>query len=198
MQISAALLIFVATIATSLLALFGAPQLLERCLFRPYFLLRRRRYETVVLSGFVLGDLPHLLFNMVTFYFFAFDLERLIGTVSFIVLYLLGLLVSKLGTRDKHRTNPDYASLGASGAISAVLLTAILYSPYQSLLLLPIPVPIPAPLYAIGFLAYSYYAGKNERGNINHDAHLGGAVTGLVFVAFTAPWLYAEFFDALL
>src|SRR5687768_1253423 len=72
MQISGALLIFVATIATSLLALFGAPQVLERSLFRPYWLLRQREYHTVITSGLVHADLAHLLFNMVTFYFFAF------------------------------------------------------------------------------------------------------------------------------
>ena len=196
MQISGALLIFVATIATSLVALFGTPQLLDRCLFRPYFLVRRRRYETLFTSGLVHADLMHLLFNMVTFYFFAFGLERIIGTISFVILYLLGLLLSHLGTWYKHQNNPEYASLGASGAISAVLFAAIIYLPDMKLMILPIPIPIPAPLYALGYLAYSYYASKNETGRINHDAHLGGALTGLAFVALTDPGRYPAFFDA--
>ena len=197
MQITGALIIFVATIATSLLALFGAPQLLDRSLFRPYWLLRRREYDTLIMSGFVHADLVHLLFNMMTFYFFAFDLERRIGTTSFVVLYILGLVFSHLGTWYKHRDHPEYASLGASGAISAVLLAAILYSPYGSMYILPLPVPIPSPLFALAYLAYSYYASKNPVGRINHDAHLGGALTGLVFVALTAPELYPAFFQAL-
>jgi membrane associated rhomboid family serine protease len=197
MQITGALIIFVATIATSLLALFGAPQLLDRSLFRPYWLLRRREYDTLIMSGFVHADLVHLLFNMMTFYFFAFDLERRIGTTSFVVLYILGLVFSHLGTWYKHRDHPEYASLGASGAISAVLLAAILYSPYGSMYILPLPVPIPSPLFAVAYLAYSYYASKNPVGRINHDAHLGGALTGLVFVALTAPELYPAFFQAL-
>jgi membrane associated rhomboid family serine protease len=114
-----------------------------------------------------------------------------------VVLYLAGLLLSHLGTWYKHRDKPEYASLGASGAISAVLFAAILYSPGQSLYILPIPFPIPAPLFAIGYLAYSYYASKHQTGRINHDAHLGGALTGLVFVALTDPQLYPAFFDAL-
>jgi membrane associated rhomboid family serine protease len=196
MQISGALLILVTTIATSLVALFGAPRLLDRSLFRPYWLLRRRQYDTVVMSGFVHADLTHLLFNMVTFYSFGFGLERRIGTTSLVLLYVVGLLLSHLGTWYKQRNNPEYASLGASGAISAILFAAILYSP-GPLLILPIPFPIPAPLFAIGYLAYTYYASKNQTGRINHDAHLGGALTGLAFVALTDPGRYPAFFAAL-
>ena len=97
-QVSAALVIFVATIAISLIGLFGAPKLVERSLFRPYWFLRRKQYDTVIMSGFVHADLMHLIFNMMTFYFFAFPLERYIGTVRFVVLYLAGLLISHAGT----------------------------------------------------------------------------------------------------
>jgi membrane associated rhomboid family serine protease len=197
MQISGALLIFATTIATSLIALFGSPRLLERSLFRPYWFLRRRQYDTVIMSGFVHADLFHLLFNMLTFYFFGFQLERRLGTTSFVVLYVAGLLLSHLGTWYKHRNNPEYACLGASGAISAVLFAAILYFPYQSLMIIPIPIPIPAPLFAVLYLGYTYWASKNQTGRINHDAHLGGALTGLAFVALTDPGRYPDFFDAL-
>jgi membrane associated rhomboid family serine protease len=197
MQISGALLIFAATIATSLIALFGSPRLLDRCLFRPYFFLRRQQYETVFTSGLVHGDLMHLFFNMMTFYFFAFDLEATIGTLSFLVLYLAALVVSHLGTWYKHRNDLQYASLGASGAISGVLFAAILYNPYGSLMIFPIPINIPAPLFAILYLAYTYWESRIQRGNINHDAHLGGALTGLAYVALTEPGQYRAFFDAL-
>jgi membrane associated rhomboid family serine protease len=198
LQVSAALVIFVVTIAVSLIGLFAAPKLIERSLFRPYWFLRRKQYDTLITSGLVHADLMHLLFNMMTFYFFAFALERTIGTVPFLVLYLAGLVISHAGTYFKQRRNPEYACLGASGAISAVLFAAIVYAPDQSIMILPIPIPIPAPLFAVLYLAYTYYAAKHPHGRINHDAHLGGAITGLLFVALTEPRAYSYLLQSIL
>lgn len=192
MQISFALIIFVLTIVVSLVALYGSPRLLQNSVFRPYWLRRRREYHTVITSGLVHADLMHLIFNMMTFYFFGFQLERYIGPIRFLVLYVAGLLISHAGTYWKQRNNPEYACLGASGAISALLFASIVFFPEQRLIILPIPIPIPAPLYAIGYLAYSYYAAKNPQGRINHDAHLGGALTGLLFVALVQPSAYGN------
>jgi membrane associated rhomboid family serine protease len=189
---SVALVIFVATLAASLLGLFAAPKIIERSLFRPYYFLRRRQYDTIVTSGFVHADLPHLIFNMVTFWFFAFPLEKEIGPVRFALLYFLGLVVSDAGTYFKHRNDPQYASLGASGAISAVLFAAIVYFPWMKLFIIPIPLPIPAPLFAVAYVAYSWWSARQARGRINHDAHLGGALFGLVFVLLTDPAAYGR------
>ena len=191
LQLTGALIIFVATIVISLIG-FSSPQFLDRSLFRPYWLLRRKQYDTVVMSGFVHADFMHLLFNMMTFYFFGFQLERYIGTAMFVVLYLVGLLISHAGTYYKQRRNPEYASLGASGAISAVLFAAIVYFPQMSLYVMFIPIPIPAPLFAVAYLAYTVYASRQARGRINHDAHLSGALTGLAFVAVTDPQAVAR------
>jgi membrane associated rhomboid family serine protease len=114
-----------------------------------------------------------------------------------LVLYFVGLLMSQVQTYYKHRDNPEYATLGASGAISAVLFAAVVYMPTNSLFIFPIPVPIPAPLFAVGYLAYTWWASKNARGRINHDAHLGGALTGLAFVALFDPGAYARAASAL-
>lgn len=189
--------IFLITIVASLIGLYSSPRLLDRSLFRPYWLLRRQQYATIVASGFMHADLMHLIFNMMTFYFFAFALESYIGTTWFLVLYFAGLLVSHGGTWLKQRNNPEYACLGASGAISAVLFAAIVYFPEQSLFIIPFPVPIPAPLFAVGYLAYTYYASKHPHGRVNHDAHLGGALTGLVFVALATPDAYGYLFRSL-
>ncbi len=183
-------IIFLATIGTSLVGLFMAPGVIEKSLFRPYWLLRKKQYDTIYMSGFVHADLGHLLFNMVTFYFFAFPMERVLGTGCFIALYVAGLLLSHLGTYAKQRHNPEYASLGASGAISAVLFAYIVYFPTRSLYIIPIPVPIPAFVLALGYVAYSYYAARRGTGRINHDAHLYGALGGLLFVLAVDPGAY--------
>lgn len=180
-----AMVILAVTIATSLLGMYRMPRIIDRCLFRPYFFLRRKQYDTIYLSGFVHADLGHLLFNMVTFYFFAFPMERHVGTSQFLILYFIGLVVSHSCTYLKHKDNAEYASLGASGAISAVLFAYIIYFPTTSLIILPIPIPIPAWIFAVGYVAYSYWASLHSRGRINHDAHLCGALSGLVFVAVT-------------
>jgi len=188
--ISAALAIFIVTIVLSLVGLYRSPRFLDRSLFRPYWFLRKKQYDTIILSGLMHADLVHLIFNMMTFYFFAFALERHIGAGRFLTLYLAGLLVSHAGTWYKQRNDPQYACLGASGAISAVLFAAIVYFPGQSLFIIPFPIPIPAPLFAVGYLAYTWYAARHPHGRINHDAHLGGAAAGLVFVALTDPGAY--------
>tara|TARA_R110002096_G_scaffold65006_4_gene158338 strand:+ start:72129 stop:72725 length:597 start_codon:yes stop_codon:yes gene_type:complete len=188
----AAPLIMAVTIGVSLLGLFRMPRIIDICLFRPYYFVRDRQYDTMILSGFVHADVGHLLFNMFTFYFFAFPMERFIGTTAFLALYFFGLVVSHTCTWYKHRNNPGYASLGASGAISAVLFAYIVYFPNATLMILPIPVPIPALLFAIGYVAYSYWASSQNTGRINHDAHLCGAVSGLIFVAITNPGAFTR------
>lgn len=185
-----ATVIFGLTLAVSLLGLFAAPQLIERNLLRPYWIARGRDYHTVITSGFVHADLGHLIFNMLTFYFFAFPLEQYVGTVRFLLLYFVGLVLSDVGTYFKHRNDPNYASLGASGAILAVLFASIVYFPDRSLFIIPFPFPIPAPLFAVAYLAYTWWSARQSRGRINHDAHLSGAITGLLFVALTDPGAY--------
>ncbi|MEO8017323.1 MAG: rhomboid family intramembrane serine protease [Pseudomonadota bacterium] len=177
-------LILGAILLLSALALWAAPGIKERNLLRPYWLLRNRQYDTIITSGFIHGDFGHLLFNSLTFYFFAPSLEQRIGTAKFVALYFIGLVLSSLGTVYKQRNNPDYAALGASGAILAVLFAFIVYYPKQ-MIYLYFAIPIPAALFACGYVAYSIWASKHRRDNINHDAHLDGALTGLIFVGLT-------------
>jgi membrane associated rhomboid family serine protease len=173
-------------VAASVAALLS-PRLLVHAVLRPYLVARRSDYWRLLTSGFVHVDVAHLLFNLITFYSFAFTLERVIGTVRFISLYFCGLLASGIGTCIKHRDEPNYASLGASGAILAVLFASIVYFPRNRLFILPIPIPIPAPLFAVAYLAWSYYSSRNSTDRVNHDAHIAGALTGIAFVALTDP-----------
>lgn len=150
-------LILLLTILISFLGLIS-PRFINATVLRPYRIARGSDYETLIMSGFVHADLAHLFFNLFTFYSFGGSLEHQIGTTRFLLLYLCGLLVSSIGTCIKHRDDPYYASLGASGAILAVLFASIVYFPHQEIFFLLLPVPIPGPLFALAYLAFSYYS----------------------------------------
>lgn len=180
-------MLLIAIGAVSVAALSVSPQLRERCLFRPYWFLPRRQYETVVTSAFVHADYGHLFFNAFTLWSFGAAVERAMGSARFLVLYVFGLLVANGGTWLSHRRDPNYATLGASGAILAVLFASVVYYPTGSLYIMFLPIPVPAPLFAVGYLAYSWYAAKRNIGRVNHDAHFSGALAGLAFVAVTDP-----------
>jgi membrane associated rhomboid family serine protease len=171
-------------VVVSGLGLMSMPKIIERNILRPYRVVRQREYAQVITCGFVHADFGHLFFNSLTMYFFGPVLETRIGTPRFVALYFVGLIVSSLGTVYKHRNNPDYASLGASGAITTVLFAYIVYYPLDKITLY-FAIGIPGALFAFGYLAYTIWASKNSRGRINHDAHLDGALTGLIFVGLT-------------
>ncbi len=171
-------------VVVSVLGLKSAPQLIERNLLRPYLVARGKSYGPLITHGFVHADFGHLLFNSLTLYFFGPKLEWEIGSSRFVLLYFIGLLVGSLGTVVKHRNDPNYASLGASGAILAVLFAYIVYHPLANIALYFV-IGVPAVLYAFGFLAYTWWASTQKRGRINHDAHFDGALTGLIFVGVT-------------
>jgi membrane associated rhomboid family serine protease len=188
----ATLAILLVTVIISLIGLKAQPRLIEWCVFRPYRLVRQHQYHTLITSGLVHGSVMHLLFNMLTFYFFGPSLELTIGSSHFLTLYVVALILSEARTFLLQRNNPQYASLGASGAVSAVLFASIIYFPDQSIFILPIPIPIPAPLFAVCYLIYSWYLSRQGADRINHNAHIDGAITGLLFVAVTDSQTYSR------
>jgi len=171
-------------VVVSGLGLASMPGIIERNLLRPYRVVQQRELGPIITCGFVHADFQHLLVNALTLFFFGPTLEHKIGTADFVALYFIGLIVSSLGTVLKHKNDPEYASLGASGAITAVLFAFIVYYPMTTIYLF-FALPIPAPLFAFGYLAYTWWASKHARGRVNHDAHLDGALTGLIFVGLT-------------
>ena len=139
----------------------------------------------------------HLFFNMLSYYFFAFRLETLLGHWQFALLYIVSLILSDLPSVYKHKNDYWYHSLGASGAISAVIFSSIMFNPLGKMIILPIPIPIPAFIFGILYLVYCTYASKQSHDSINHDAHLFGALSGVVITIALYPQIVHYFFQQL-
>ena len=143
-------------------------------------------------SGFLHVDNMHLFFNMFTLYFFADEVIAYLGTVSFLVVYFGSLMIGNLLTLYFHKDEYHYSAVGASGAVTGVLYSAILLHPEMRLYMFFIPVAIPGYVFGIAYLLYSIYGMKKSIGNIGHDAHFGGAVGGYVITLILASWLFEE------
>ncbi|MDP9047185.1 MAG: rhomboid family intramembrane serine protease, partial [Bacteroidota bacterium] len=135
----------------------------------------------------------HLFFNMMSYYFFAFQLEVVLGHWQFGLLYVASLILSDLPTIYKHKNDQWYHSLGASGAVSAVIFSGILFNPLDKIMMMPIPIGIPQVLFGVLYLIYCNYASKYSRDNINHDAHMFGALSGLLITIALNPHIPNSF-----
>ena len=182
---SVTLLIIGITVAISIAA-FYIPKMMEVGMFMPYRAIRKNTWYELITSGFLHGGFTHLAFNMITLLFFGPVLERSIGEVHFFILYFTGLLASSLPSLIRHKDNPSYATIGASGAVEAVLFAFIVIFPFEKIYLFFIPIGIPAIVFGAIFVAYSIWASKKE-GKINHEAHVGGAAWGLIYMFAFVP-----------
>ena len=189
-------IIFVFTLVTSLYAFYDQ-SLYGKFMLHPYSVSKGHKVFTLITSGLIHADWMHLFFNMFTFYAFAFTLEQLMGSWQFGLMYFLALILSDLPTVFKHKDDFHYNSLGASGAISAVLFSYILFNPLSKIYIMFIPIGIPAVIFGGLYLVYCMYASKNSRDNINHDAHFFGALTGLIFTVIFEPGIIQHFMSAL-
>lgn len=191
--------IFCFTLITSIYT-FSHPELLGKLMLHPYSIWRKHHVFTILTSGLIHRDWGHLLFNMITFYYFGFGLERIfaqispLGHVLFALLYLISLVLSDLPTIIRHKNDTGYYSLGASGAICAVLFSYILFDPTTMIGVMMI-IPMPAYLFALLFLGYCIWASRNSRDSINHDAHLFGALSGLILTILFFPWVISHFIE---
>lgn len=181
--------IFVMTIITSIMA-FSNAELKFRFTLNPYRVVREKDYPPLLTSALVHADYMHLLFNGLTFYYFAFTLEAYIGHWQFLVLYIVAQLASDIPSIIKHKDDSWYNTLGASGAVSGVVLALIFLVPYGEVWLL---VSMPSWLFGLLFLGGSFYAGWKGIGRINHDAHLWGALAGVVILVLLKPAAASNF-----
>ncbi|WP_372756536.1 rhomboid family intramembrane serine protease [Mariniflexile sp.] len=141
-------------------------------------------------SGFLHVDTQHLIFNMLTLYFFAGTVINYVAPLGFIIIYLVSLAAGSLLSLYFHKNEYHYSAVGASGAVTGILYAAILLQPGMKLMFIFVPIPIPAYLFGIGYLLYSIYGMKNQVGNIGHDAHFGGAIGGFVATLILYPTLF--------
>lgn len=155
---------------------------MNRLILTPYWIERKNEYYRFITSGFIHADYMHLAFNMISLYFFGDQVEASIGRGMYILLYVLGLIISDVPTYFKNKNNSNYASLGASGAVSSVIFASIVFYPIREICLYGF-ICFSAFIFGILYLAYSYYMDKRNNDRINHSAHFYGAVVGLVFVA---------------
>ncbi|MES2747375.1 MAG: rhomboid family intramembrane serine protease [Bacteroidota bacterium] len=144
----------------------------------------------MVSSGFLHVDISHLAFNMLTLYFFAPVVYEELGNFSFLLVYVGSLIFGSLLTMIFHKDDYSYRAVGASGAVTGVLYSAILLHPEMNLYLFFIPIPIKAYIFGIGYLLYSIYGMKAKNDNIGHTAHFGGAIGGYVITLIKAPELF--------
>ncbi|WP_158886193.1 rhomboid family intramembrane serine protease [Rhodanobacter sp. L36] len=193
------LIIIAITSVVSFMALKNG-RLMNDLILWPPAIARQREYHRLVTYGLVHADFGHLFFNMLTLYFFGRTMEGFfsarLGTFGFALFYIGGLVVSILPTYLKNRTNPNYRSLGASGAVSAVLFAFILLAPWSTINVF-FALPIPAIIYALLYTGYSIYMDRRGQGNINHSAHLWGAAYGVAFTLLVEPRVLPYFLDAL-
>lgn len=164
---------------------FERRDLRERWMFKPTEILRDKQYERLLASGLIHLDWTHFIFNALTLYSFGRLIELIYGPLALVSIYAAAILGGSLLSLFLHRHH-DYRALGASGGVCGVLFASIFLLPGGSIHMFFIPIGIPAWAYAILYLLYTFFALRSRRDNIGHDAHLGGAIIGLL----TATALY--------
>ena len=196
------ILIIIASVAASFYA-WNNEDVYRRWLLNPYMVVHKKQYDRFITSGFIHADQTHLFVNMLSFYFFGRNLEGFlgylygdVGMLYYLGFYLLAIIVADVPTFLKHKKDYRYNSLGASGAVAAVLFAVVIISPLSEIRLFFI-IPVTAVVFAILYLIYSYVSAQKQSGGINHDAHFYGALFGMLFIVFIEPRLINNFFDQL-
>ena len=183
-------IIIAITVLVSISA-FNNQSLMHRFQYNPYQVYHQKQYYRIFSHALIHADWNHLIFNMLTLFFFGAYVESafkslygMVGILYFILLYVSAILISSLRTLKKHQNDSWYNAVGASGAVSAVLFSFILFQPLGKIFIFFIPIGIPAIVFGVAYLVYSAYMAKQNVDNIGHDAHFWGAVYGFIFPLF--------------
>lgn len=183
---------------------FSNRPLFDKLSFRPYAVTHQKEYYRLLSHALVHADWPHLIINMYVLYMFGEVCLQYFHITfgsqpfaKFILLYVTSILFSSVYSLYKHRNNPYYSAIGASGGVMAVVFTSIFFDPWAKLWFFGV-LPIPGILFGILYLVYSLYMGKKEVDNVGHDAHISGAIYGLFFPILLEPRLLNGFISKLL
>ena len=155
---------------------------------------RGRQHYRIFTSSFLHGDAFHLLFNMTTLFFFGPVVEKALGTDGFLVVFFGAVMASGIASFFVNRRNLQYTSLGASDGVAGVVLSFCVFNPFASIYFYFIPIPIPAILFGVLFIVISAAMMRRDSGRIAHEAHLAGAITGIVLTIAMRPELVTRFF----
>lgn len=190
MSISLTIIIIAVTVIITLSA-FNNSTLLNKLILWPAGMDQPSEYYRLLTSGFIHADYMHLAFNMITLYFFGDTMLYIYSMVgmsqmTFLILYLTGIVASSIPPYLKNRNNPSYRALGASGGVSAVLFSFVYFAPWQKIYLFYV-LGIPSIVAAAAYLGYSAYMSKKNLDNVGHDAHFYGAVYGFLFTLVFEP-----------
>ena len=167
-------------------SMFVDPDTVGRLAFRPV-LVRQGQWWRFLTAGFAHVGFAHLLFNMFTLFFFGPVIEAALGPVRYVVVYLGSDLAANALTYWRHKDDPGYSAVGASGAVSGVLFAFCLFFPWEKIYLFLIPIGIPAVVFAFLYIGLSVYAAGQGGGRVAHEAHIGGAVGGLALTILLYP-----------
>jgi membrane associated rhomboid family serine protease len=198
-MISITVIIIIVTCIVSFLA-FSNEKLTNELIFYPPAITNENQWYRFITCGFIHADYMHLGFNMYSFYMFGEQVETIFqlvfgasGKAMYVILYLSSLVICLLPTYSKNKDNYYYRSLGASGAVSAIVFTYIFFAPMQKIGLILIPIPFPAIVFGVVYLGVSAYLSKKGSSNINHSAHFWGAIYGIVFFIVTSYFFSPHF-----
>lgn len=183
------LLIIIA--ATAIFSYYGLQnfQIFEKYKFNVGAILRNKEYVRLISAGFLHADITHLLFNMLTLYFFGPIVLQVYGVIGFVVVYFGSIILGNLFSLYLYKNQSWYSAIGASGGVSGILFAAIAMDPHIGIYFFFIPIAIPGYLFGLAYFGYSVYSMLNPRANdnIGHAAHLGGAAFGLLYVIAMQP-----------
>lgn len=189
--------LIIITVIVSLIA-FSNQKVMNRLIFWPPAM-QKGQFDRFITHGFVHADGAHLLFNMITLFFFGSAIETFYRqyafNMGFVLFYLGGLIISILPSYLKYKNDFQWESLGASGAVSAVLFAYILFKPWN--LIFVFFIPVPAIIFAILYIGYTIWSNKRSVGNINHSAHLWGAAYGILMTVIVEPKIIPHFLNQL-